>query len=132
MSKRSRARPPQIQGKADKKMANLIDEIDQFENYKKSLLPKLRAMVESDAPPEDILKTVQSMAAAKLGTMIARTDSKQTLAAIVEVLNRTVGKPTEKVESIHKFEKLKDNELDALLESRLKETAEDSDGDEKH
>lgn len=131
MSKKSRARPPQIQGKADKKMASLIDEIDEFENYKKSLLPKLRQMVEAEAAPEEILKTVQSMAAAKLGTMIARTDSKQTLAAIIEVLNRTVGKPTEKVESTHKFEKLKENELDALIESRLKES-QDSDGDEKH
>lgn len=101
----------------------MLDEADEFREYKKSLLPKLRQMVESNTPPEEILKTVQSMAAAKLGTMIARTDSKQTLNAIIEVLNRTVGKPTEKTESIHKFEKLKDQELDALLESRLAETA---------
>lgn len=112
-------------------MAKMVDDLDDFKEYKESLLPKLRQMVENQTPPEEILKTVQSMAAAKLGTMIARTDSKQTLAAIIEVLNRTVGKPTEKVESVHKFEKLKDNELDALLESRLKEAA-DTDGDEKH
>jgi hypothetical protein len=131
MSKRSRLRPPQKHGQADRIRAQTLDELDDFREYKESLLPKLRHMVETNATPEEILKTVQSMAAAKLGTMIARTDSKQTLAAIIEVLNRTVGKPTEKVESTHKFEKLKDQELDALLESRLKE-ATDSDGDEKH
>lgn len=131
MSKRTRLRPAQKHGKTEHEMARTIDELNDFEEYKKSLLPKLRKMVESEAPPEEILKAVQSMAAAKLGTMIARTDSKQTLAAIIQVLDRTVGKPTEKIESVHKFEKLKDNELDALLESRLKETT-DSDGDETH
>ncbi len=121
-------RRSQVDGKTQNDMADLIDDLNEFEEFKKSLLPALKAMVQRKAPPEEILATVQSLAAAKLGTMIVRSDTKHTMAAIQEVLNRTIGKPTEKVETTHRFEKMKDEELDSLLKSRLKEVS-DTDGD---
>jgi hypothetical protein len=63
--------------------------------------------------------------------MIAMTDkdSGRALSAIKDILDRTQGRAVERTTTTHKFEKLKDEELDALLKSRLKEVA-DTDEEE--
>jgi hypothetical protein len=119
MAKRPKARRPQIHGQLDNKLVELADDLKEFEEFKISILPVLRDMVTAKAPPAEILEMVQSLAAAKLGTMIVRSDGKNTLAAIKEVLDRTQGKATEKIEQTHKFENMKEEQLDALLKSKL-------------
>lgn len=118
--------------KNEHKMAQAIDDLAEFEEFKQSLLPALRADLRKGTPAKEILEKVKGLAAARLGTIVAtEIDSSKALAAIKDLLDRTEGRAVERSVTTHKFEKLKDAELDALLESRLKESN-DSDGDEKH
>jgi hypothetical protein len=105
-------------GAADAEMVRLIDEKREFDEFRENTLPVLRQMVRDKKPPEEILRVVESLAAAKLGTMIVR-DDKRSLAAIKEVLDRTQGKPIEKTETTHKFANLKREQAEALLKTKL-------------
>ena len=101
-------------------MLSALDELAEYEAFKRDVLPKLQGLVASGASAEDIYQFAQSMAAAKMVTIALREgDPAKAISALKDVLDRTQGKAKERTEVEHKFAKLSDNELDALLESRL-------------
>ncbi len=109
-------------GTAERVTVDLIDEVREFQQFKADLLPILRKDVLQGTPAKDILEKVKSIAAARLGLIAASAiDQRTALNAIAEILNRTDGKPKESLTTTHKFAKLKDEELDALLTSRFKD-----------
>lgn len=114
-------------GKGDEgKLAQALDDLAAFDSFRKDILPKIRKMMEQGKPAEEIYAFSQSYAAAR-GVTIAITskDEKTALAAIKEVLDRGVGKPADKLEVTTKYEKLSDEELEALLASE-RETADEA------
>jgi hypothetical protein len=77
---------------------------------------------------EQIFKKYEAHAAAAL---VSSMINPQTVVAAAEkVLDRTQGKPLQKTEQTHKYSKLKDDELDALLKSRFTELEADSNDEE--
>lgn len=102
---------------------NLINaKIDRYERLKEieeSFLPSIREDLRNGMKAEDILKKYKPHAAAALVTSL--TDPKNAIAAADKILDRVDGKPVAKQETTHRFEKLTDTELEALLTSRFNE-----------
>ena len=100
----------------------MLDKLAQFEEFNKTILPQLRAMLKEGAKSEDILEFSRAHAAARIVSIAAtEADSTKALAASRDILDRTMGKAVERHEQTHKFAKLDDNALDALVISKLKE-----------
>lgn len=82
----------------------------------------LRQAITEAWPAEKIYKMAEAHAAARNVTIaLTEEDSGKALSAIKELMDRSKGKATEKQEVTHTYSKLKDEDLDALLESKLKE-----------
>lgn len=111
---------------ADSVMARTLDELAQFEEFRKEIAPSLQQDVQNKLPAEELFRKYSTMAAAR-GIQIAMTerDSSKALAAIKEILAYDIGKPKERSEVTHKYSKLPDDQLDALILSM----AEDGDPD---
>ncbi len=117
--------------KVQDEMASVMDELAEFEKFRADVSPKLQKLVEGGASAEDIYHFAQSMVAAKAVTIALReTDASRAMTAIKDILDRTQGKAKERQEVEHKFSKLRDEELDALIESRLTEL--DTGDEERH
>lgn len=107
-------------------MVEVLDELALFEEYRATMLPKLREQIEAGASTKDILGTAQAAAVARLASMaVLEQDSKVALAAIKELLERTDGKVTENKKIVHAMEQLKNEELDALVMSKLDEVGDE-------
>lgn len=121
----SRRRPRD--NNAEIRIAKALDDLAAFEEFQAELLPALRGAIQAGKTADDIYKMAEAMAAARAVTIAAtEKDSGKALAAIREVLDRSKGKATERREIAHKYEKLKDEELDALILSELAESGEDA------
>ena len=103
-----------------------IDNIRSFEEYRDEILPKIRKMLAQGKKSEEIMQFAQAYVAARIVTVaLTEEDSGKALTAAKDILDRTQGKAKEVTETTHKFEKLSDAELDALVTSRLTEDDED-------
>jgi hypothetical protein len=66
----------------------------------------------------------ESYAAARsISIALTETDSTKALSGVKEILDRSKGKAKERVDVEHRYSKLKDEEIDALLESKFEEVA---------
>lgn len=108
-----------------RKMAEALDDMAMFEELQASVIPQLRALIKKGATSEEILETGRALAVARLVSEAALNPNVN-MAAIKELLDRVHGKSTEKRDYTHRLGKLKDEEVDAMLLSALK----DSDGGE--
>lgn len=115
-SKKSRTR-----NNEERKMHRRLEKAQQFEEFEKEILPELRKMLKAGKSAPEIYEFAQSFAAARAVTVaLTDTDSSRAMTAVKEILDRSQGRAKERTEVEHKFSKLQDNELDALLESRLR------------
>ena len=112
------------ENKVEEKMIQTLSDLERYEQWQREVLPKLQALVQSGAPADEILKFAEAYAAARIATeaMIGKN-----LHAAKDVLDRVQGKAKERTEVEHKYSKLTDEELDALLESRRTEISGDQD-----
>lgn len=97
-----------------------IEELELFAKWRRNVLPRLFKAQAEGKTAEEIYKEFAKEAAFR-SVQIALTspDAGKAMSAISDILNRSGGKPTEKVELEHKYSSLKDEELDALLVSKL-------------
>lgn len=102
-------------------MADVLDALQQFDDFRTNVLPKLQELVKSGAKPEEIIKFGASMAAAKMVTHALTGEGTTSYQAAKDLLDRSLGKPKESVTHEHKLSKLKEEELDAVLLSGLEE-----------
>jgi hypothetical protein len=102
-----------------------LDQLAAFDEFVATISPELRKDLQSGASAEDIYLKYTAYAAAR-GVSIAMTerDTSKALKAIQDILDRTKGKAVQRVEAKHKFEDLSEDQLDALLQSRLKDVIE--------
>ena len=129
MSRRfNRARPrvnkaPVVPARtAEDHMATVLDELTFFQEFKAELLPDLRKLITGGAPTKEILERARALATARLASLAAlETDSRTALVAIKELMDRLDGKATERKEIKHSMEQLRDEELDALVLTAMKE-----------
>ena len=106
-----------------------MDELTAFEDFKETILPALQKAVREGVTADEIYQKFQSHAAARaVSIAMKEVDSSKALAAIKDILDRSGGKAAEKREITHKLERLPDEQLDALLLSKLQaDEAEDTD-----
>ena len=103
-------------------MATVLDELTFFQEFKAELLPDLRKLITGGAPTKEILERARALATARLASLAAlETDSRTALVAIKELMDRLDGKATERKEIKHSMEQLRDEELDALVMTAMKE-----------
>lgn len=122
-----RRRPPaRSRNRQAERMDSLIDELREFEQYKQDVLPEIRKLLASGATAEKIYEAFSNMAAARAVTIaLTEEDSTKALAAIKDIIDRSAGKAVERKEVKHRYESLRDEELDALLESKLDEISQE-------
>jgi hypothetical protein len=118
---------------SESKMVNALDDMAEFEQYRTEVLPMLRKAVKEKWSVEKIYNHFGSMIAAKVITVaLTEKDTGKALSAAKEALDRGLGKPKERLETTHKYEKLSDEELDSLLSATLQSVEGDSDHEPKH
>ncbi len=106
--------------KSEHRAVMTLDELSEFREYRSNILKKFQKMLKDGKSSEEILKLAQKIAAARLGTIAAtEVDAGRALSAIKDLLDRTQGKAVETKKIEHKFEKLSDDDLDAVVASQL-------------
>lgn len=100
--------------------ARSLDALAEFETFREMFAPEIRRDLMRGATEKEILEKYKPLVAARMVQTAVAGDAKNAIAAGREVYNRTEGTPAAKLDITHKMERLKDEELDALLESELK------------
>lgn len=112
-------------------MADVLEALQEFDDFRQNVLPKLQQMVKDGAPPEEILKFAASMAAAKMVTKALISTDKDSYNASKDILDRTLGKAKERHEHEHRYKNLKSEELDAIILSQVADL-DDEDSQKNH
>lgn len=106
------------------RQAGILDDLQEFSRFREEILPVLREALSSGMSAEDIHKKFQAYAAARIVSIAAmEPDSSKALAAAKDIMDRAGGRATEKQEVVHKFDQVPDDQLDALILSKLKKEA---------
>lgn len=120
---RNGARPKNKRGQKlngyveDRQMARLIDELQDFEDFRESILPALRADLKKGLSTKEMREKYKSLVQARVLTTAITSDDGRAMAAAKDILDREEGKPTEKKEITHRYADMSDEELDAILKS---------------
>lgn len=126
----SRRRPKS--NNTEYRMVRAIDELAEFERFQEEIMPILKTAIKERWSADKIWNhpTTQALLAARAVTIgVMDKDPARALSAIKDLMDRSVGKPTEKREVKHQLEKLSEDQLDSLLLSQLQDLEqEDEDG----
>lgn len=123
MSGRNGARPkgkkmPRMTGYVeDRAMSKLIDDLQDFEDFREQILPMIRQDLKAGMSASDMRKKYQALVQARVLTTAITSDDGRAMAAAKDVLDRQEGRATEKKEVTHRYADLGDKELDAILAS---------------
>jgi chromatin segregation and condensation protein Rec8/ScpA/Scc1 (kleisin family) len=98
-----------------------LDQLAEFERFQQEVSPALREDIRKGLAAGEIYQKYASIAAAR-GVTIAMTerDTSKAIRAVQDILDRTAGRAVQKVEAKHKFDELTEEQLDALLKTRLR------------
>lgn len=109
-------------------MTRTLDELASFEDFKEKILPAIREDVASGMTATQLREKWSAyVQACQLTDSVTAEKASERIAARKDILDRTEGKAMERKESTHRFEKLEDDQLDALLKSKMKEVVGDDD-----
>lgn len=116
----------------DYKMVKNVDALTEFEKFRDEVLPAIRKDMLSGMSAEELYKKYQSLAAARSITIAASPTSTngEALAAVKDILDRAGGKAKERSEVTHKMSNVPDEQLDAIILSKMGLTKEQQDGEE--
>lgn len=106
----------------EENMADALDDLAAYQQFKDELLPELRQALARGETAEDLYKRYEALAAARLISIAAKeVDSGKAAQAAKDILDRRQGKAKERTQHEHKFSKVPDEQLDAILLSQLDE-----------
>lgn len=115
--KRKPGRPARL------RIEDQASELDLFYRWRDDLLPRLVELQKRGSSPEDILQAFSAEASARLVQIaLSSPDQKLAMQALQDMLDRTEGKAVQRKEVTTKFDKLSDDELDALLATQMGNT----------
>ena len=104
----------------------LSEKLALFEEFQETFLPQLKELLKAGADSERMRTEMAPILTAKaLSLAITEKDAGKALALIKDQLDRTEGKAKERSEHTHKFENTPDEQLDAILNSKLAARAAD-------
>lgn len=111
---------------------DFVDRINKFEEFQKDILPMLRADIANGTPPEELIKKYRTHLAARQVTIaLTEVDANKALAAIKDLRDRDEGKAVNREEVTHKYENMREEEIESILLSKLKDNDISKD-DKKH
>lgn len=124
---RPKQRRPKGNNYRERDRLESIDQARKLMAFKESLPKYLLDDITGGLGPDEIMKKYEVAAVARLIHILnSEEDSTKALNAAREILDRVQGKPTQKQEVKHRYEKLKDDELDSVLDTLLEEDDEKS------
>ena len=103
--------------------ARALDSLAEYESFKEMFLPEIRRALMNGMSGEKILQKFKPIMMARLVQLGAVGGETAALSAIKEILDRTEGKAVQKTENIHRLGKLPDQELDAIVATKLAQLA---------
>lgn len=104
-------------------MIDMVDSLAEFQEFRDNVLPILRKDIAAGMTAEQLLAKYQSLATARTISIAATSENEgAALAAAKDVQDRAGGKAKERKEILHRLGELPEEEIDALLTSRFKET----------
>jgi phosphotransferase system HPr-like phosphotransfer protein len=107
---------------SDHFMTKNLDDLAKYEEFCSEVLPKLRDALVKGQSAEDIYKMAAGAAAARNVTIaLTSQDEGKALTAIKDILDREQGKARERLDITGKLEKLPEEQLDAALETKLRD-----------
>lgn len=108
------------------KLAGQLDDLADFEEFKSDILPALRRDVKSGKSADELREKYKNIIVARqISIALTDEDSGKALSAARDLIDRLEGKAVERKAIAHKFEQLPDEQVDSLIEQRLKELSED-------
>lgn len=108
---------------------NLLKQLAKFEWFTENILPAMQSDLKAGKGEAELREKYAALIQAQMiTTAMVDQDAKVRIAASRDILDRKEGKAKERVEQTHKFDKMKEEEVDALLLSKLKEV---EDGEEE-
>jgi cbb3-type cytochrome oxidase cytochrome c subunit len=111
-------------------MVRTIDELTLHDSLFAGVTESLKRDIANGMSALDIAKKYSQLAAARTVTVaLTDEDSGKALAASKDLLDRTLGKPTERKELVHSMANASEEEIDALIASKMREVEEASDGE---
>lgn len=100
--------------------ARSLDSLAEYAEFQQMFLPAIRAaLLRPGASAEKIMAEFKPLVSARLVQLGLTGSETAALGAIRELFDRVEGKATQKMEHTHKLAKLPDQELDAVLASKL-------------
>lgn len=107
----------------EERMARMMDDMAEFEEFKQSLLPKLRRAVLEGWSADKIRREVGPYVAARVASMalLGPARSGTTMKAAQDTLDRLEGRPIQRQETLHRYAPMSKAELAALTFQKLKD-----------
>lgn len=122
--KRAKTKNDAVRRGNEDRILSLCDELNQFEWFKETVLPALQKDLRDGADAESLRTKFHALVQAQMiTTALASPDAKARLTAAKDILDRTEGTATQKIEQTHKLDKLPEAELDAMLLSAINKGA---------
>lgn len=107
--------------KTESKMVKSLDDLKEFEDFKSNLLPKIQKELLAGTTPDRLGAKFSTEIMARIVNIALTSESDSVaMTAAKDVLDRTMGQATKKIETTN-FVELRDEELDSLLETTLKD-----------
>ncbi len=100
-------------------MANNVDRIAALQEFENAFGPAVRKALLDGKTDKQIMEQFKPIVGARLVTIATTGEDSVALAAGREILNRLEGTPIQKTENSHRFQRLPDAELDAIIESEV-------------
>lgn len=108
---------------AEDRAIDMVDALAEFEEFRDNMLPVLKKDLAAGMTAEQLIQKYHAYAAARNITMALTSENEGvSLAAIKDLMDRAGGKAKEKKEITHRLGELPEEEIDAILETKLKET----------
>lgn len=99
--------------------ARALDKLADYEDFTSTFLPSLQKDIRAGLTMDQLLKKYEPAVAARLVQLGMTAEGNTALGALKEILDRTQGKSVQKQEHTHRLARLPDQELDAVLKSKL-------------
>lgn len=102
----------------DNRAAKMIDDLAEFEEFRETTLKAIRRDISKGMGAKQLREKYAAIVQGRLITDALTTDDTAKAALIgKDIIDRVEGKATEKKEVTHRFKDMKDEELDAIIQS---------------
>ena len=106
---------PQKQSSAE----DIADAVAEFEDFKETILPSLQQDLKDGHTEQQLREKYLALATARIISLLSSHKPEVALSAAKDIIDRTIGKAVERKAHIHKMDGLSEQEIDALILSKL-------------